>query len=275
MSRSERRGFTLIELLVVIAIIAILAAILFPVFAQAREKARSIGCLSNAKQMGTALQMYTQDYDEMLVPWNARLVARLANWDQPLYYWDSLLQPYVKSGAPDRPVGQAVFGGVWRCPSTRNAASYRSYGYSQSLMYGPWPLQNGVSYYRAVSLAVLDAPAQTVFVGDGGRFGRLAPPFWGQTSFDRGGTTSKVPNPGVGSTSSSSLGNNGWEWPDIHNGGANYVFCDGHAKWMKAEVAFPPGMNAVRRIGKPAYKACADYFAATADERAWCLSLSR
>ena len=64
----RRKGFTLIELLVVIAIIAILAAILFPVFAQAREKARAISCISNMKQIGTASMMYTQDYDETLVP---------------------------------------------------------------------------------------------------------------------------------------------------------------------------------------------------------------
>jgi prepilin-type N-terminal cleavage/methylation domain-containing protein len=68
--RSLHFGFTLIELLVVIAIITILAAILFPVFAQAREKARSIACLNNAKQMGTAAQMYAQDYDEVLPAWN-------------------------------------------------------------------------------------------------------------------------------------------------------------------------------------------------------------
>ena len=60
---AEVKGFTLIELLVVIAIIAILAAILFPVFAQARDKARSVSCLSNERQIGTALQMYLQDYD--------------------------------------------------------------------------------------------------------------------------------------------------------------------------------------------------------------------
>src|SRR5437879_6461586 len=62
----KRRAFTLIELLVVIAIIAILAAILFPVFAQAREKARGAACLSNGKQMGIGLMMYAQDYDERL-----------------------------------------------------------------------------------------------------------------------------------------------------------------------------------------------------------------
>ena len=64
---SRRSGFTLIELLVVIAIIAILAAILFPVFAQAREKARQASCISNQKQLGTGLLMYSQDYDEMLL----------------------------------------------------------------------------------------------------------------------------------------------------------------------------------------------------------------
>src|SRR5260370_24316875 len=67
--RTSGRGFTLIELLVVIAIIAILAAILFPVFAQARDSARQTTCLNNCKQLGTALQMYAQDYDEGLPSW--------------------------------------------------------------------------------------------------------------------------------------------------------------------------------------------------------------
>src|SRR5438128_11689557 len=85
---SAARGFTLIELLVVIAIIAILAAILFPVFAQARAKARAISCLSNMKQAGTAWAMYTQDYDETTLPqlsgagaWYIPLQSYVKNWN--------------------------------------------------------------------------------------------------------------------------------------------------------------------------------------------------
>jgi len=88
---TRRRGFTLIELLVVIAIIAILAAILFPVFARAREAARTSSCLSNTKQLGTATAMYMQDYDGVSFrsPWNA--VGSLPWWD--------LLTPYTKNRA--------------------------------------------------------------------------------------------------------------------------------------------------------------------------------
>src|SRR5260221_6614501 len=103
--RRSRSGFTLIELLVVIAIIAILAAILFPVFAQAREKARATSCLSNEKQMGTAIQMYVQDYDEKLFfyastssPSRSRsgaIVPNAANVN-PVRWWNALM-PYTKN----------------------------------------------------------------------------------------------------------------------------------------------------------------------------------
>src|SRR6266496_4052376 len=111
----RRTGFTLIELLVVIAIIAILAAILFPVFAQARDKARQATCLSNLKQVGLGLAMYNQDYDEKMPSvcswgkaWNhgsaATLCPPLEKAKVPAYFQDFLV-PYVKNE------------GIWYCPS--------------------------------------------------------------------------------------------------------------------------------------------------------------
>jgi prepilin-type N-terminal cleavage/methylation domain-containing protein/prepilin-type processing-associated H-X9-DG protein len=101
----RRRGFTLIELLVVIAIIAILAAILFPVFAQARSKARGISCLSSIKQWGTASLMYTQDWDERfprffreIAGWNPQAgFSRDTGWNSSGYYWHEAILPYIKN----------------------------------------------------------------------------------------------------------------------------------------------------------------------------------
>jgi prepilin-type N-terminal cleavage/methylation domain-containing protein len=101
----KRRGFTLIELLVVIAIIAILAAILFPVFAQARDKARSASCLSNIKQLGTGIIMYVQDYDEM-TPCHAGDYANFLNSAANQPNWPKGIYPYVKND------------GVFKCPSS-------------------------------------------------------------------------------------------------------------------------------------------------------------
>ncbi|MBC7288325.1 MAG: DUF1559 domain-containing protein [Armatimonadetes bacterium] len=98
-----RRAFTLIELLVVIAIIAILAAILFPVFARAREKARQSSCLSNLKQLGLAFAMYTQDYDERwpIMYWSG-------GWQPAGIYWGGEIAPYVKNSQ------------IFICPSTNH-----------------------------------------------------------------------------------------------------------------------------------------------------------
>ena len=99
--RWRMRAFTLIELLVVIAIIAILAAILFPVFAQAREKARTIACASNLKNLGTAVLMYAQDYDERL-PLSAEAIPT-----PPFFLnWHDIVDPYVKNKQ------------IWLCPSS-------------------------------------------------------------------------------------------------------------------------------------------------------------
>src|SRR5437763_12496182 len=104
-SGRTRRGFTLIELLVVIAIIAILAAILFPVVAQAREKARQTACLNNCKQLGVALMMYASDYDEVLPPAKIgnsppfRHQCADATEGYPLWpaFWMDVIYPYTKS----------------------------------------------------------------------------------------------------------------------------------------------------------------------------------
>jgi prepilin-type N-terminal cleavage/methylation domain-containing protein len=116
----HRRGFTLIELLVVIAIIAILAAILFPVFAQAREQARKTQCLSNGRQLGTAIMMYAQDYDEAIVGWfKIREYAGQPLWER---FWIGMLNPYVKSEVTRPPAGQVYTPGgtpkgLYACPS--------------------------------------------------------------------------------------------------------------------------------------------------------------
>lgn len=101
--RRTQAAFTLIELLTVISIIAILAAILFPVFGQARESARSTACLSNTRQIGQAALLYIQDYDEVLVPWRACPVrtqdgvTACSLPDQVSSLWTNTLQPYLKS----------------------------------------------------------------------------------------------------------------------------------------------------------------------------------
>jgi prepilin-type N-terminal cleavage/methylation domain-containing protein len=106
--RGRSTGFTLIELLVVIAIIAILAAILFPVFAQAREKARQAACLSNVKQIGLAMMQYTQDYDETLPP--SRYAEGTTAWA-----WDYYIEPYAqKAGSTTYGIGKQ---GYLECPS--------------------------------------------------------------------------------------------------------------------------------------------------------------
>jgi len=133
----RQKGFTLIELLVVIAIIAILAAILFPVFARAREKGRASSCLSNCKQMGLAHMMYAQDYDEELVP------AYLGNMPSTYDQWHEFLVPYIQSGQ------------LLACPST--GRSSLGYGINR-LIYR--------SAYSGRKMSEVVYPAETLIIAD-------------------------------------------------------------------------------------------------------------
>jgi prepilin-type N-terminal cleavage/methylation domain-containing protein/prepilin-type processing-associated H-X9-DG protein len=202
----RRRGFTLIELLVVIAIIAILAAILFPVFAQAREKARTITCMNQARQMGTALQMYVQDYDELL--------PRVFTAGPPSRDWTTDLLPYIRTGnlqadsqrvnsalAASRPDLFSAVQPFYQCPSkgpSRDARGFRrGYGYN-------WWL----AVSTPVSLAVIGAPASCLAFGDVfGEVDRLFP--WGSPNSDQ----RFIPEA-------------------RHSNGLNVTFVDGHSKWV-------------------------------------------
>ena len=136
--RAMRRGFTLIELLVVIAIIAILAAILFPVFARAREKARQSSCLSNTKQIMLGVEMYSQDYDEMLVSGVYDLNASAA-WDMGDYTFRSGLLPYIKNAQIFQCASKRMtntFAGNASFPDHSNATGTINAGYA--LNYHHW-----------------------------------------------------------------------------------------------------------------------------------------
>ena len=232
-------AFTLIELLVVIAIIAILAAILFPVFAQAREKARQTACLSNTKQIGTALLMYMQDSDETYPKHYDCIVAKIDNITLqtpndstcPHDTWATMIEPYLKNKD------------VFSCPSrsdilysySRNATTRALSGSYTIMAYGInywlssyyWPAEQ-----PGLTFANISRPADTVWIAETGN-GKdqpgsgaflFYPSYYGgkiaRTStaygFDVKGVPARLTN--------------------RHNDGMNVVWCDGHAKWMRREL---------------------------------------
>ena len=156
-----RRAFTLIELLVVVAIIAILASILFPVFAQAREKARQSACLSNVRQLGLAALLYAQDYDETLPPWrHSSLLYWVGGRDtlsQPLDKTRGLIWPYIKSGA------------LHSCPSYVGEKHLGGTGYGMN------------SLAHAAPLAQIERPSETLLFADAGLPGFPKPGMIGET----------------------------------------------------------------------------------------------
>ena len=201
----QRRGFTLIELLVVIAIIAILAAILFPVFAQAREKARQSGCLSNMKQLGTGFVMYMQDWDERLpggAPYTSRPFAGdwvgMTRWGgpctakQPMRPEDGSLYPYVKNAE------------VFLCPS----ASPQNKGFRLSYAINCYLTAPGKQFNEAQMAATPAGVSGLVLMVD----------------------ESRTLNDGYFCASNAN------DVPEVvHTGGANYLFADGHAKFYRPE----------------------------------------
>jgi len=211
-SKSSRKAFTLIELLVVIAIIAILAAILFPVFARARENARRASCMSNLKQIGLGVMQYTQDYDEKL-PKNAVVYASSvpfesnASYSGATHLWWHEIFPYVKSTQ------------IFICPSSgatwlgdyypKNSAgsSYAPYAYNTNLSGGP-------------SLAAIPQVAVTPMIGDSTYYLMDA---------DHDCASSSTTNPwctsGTNDNSDAPLAR--------HLDTVNMVFVDGHAKSVK------------------------------------------
>ena len=245
MHQTRRNAFTLIELLVVIAIIAILAAILFPVFAQAREKARTSSCLSNVKQQTMGHLMYWQDYDETVMPdqWN----NSNPQWWLGSAYWPQLIQPYTKNWqierCPSEPINPF---GIWDAGSPYgwyyNWMRWPAYGYNWNYLN-----QSDCSVWLPGGYPIVSAkiaqPAGTVLLTDSKYVGTSGGYY----------TSEQVDSPAaIWAPDCCTWSNGGWgvgSWGDDYNfsthptytgpvsirhtEGTNVSFCDGHAKFMK------------------------------------------
>ncbi len=221
-----RRGFTLIELLVVIAIIAILAAILFPVFARAREKARQTSCLSNVKQQMTAFKMYNQDYDGRFP---AVRVRAAAGWTAPngdtatpaWVPWFCGVEPYMKNSQ------------IMNCPSVSlnwdGGASFNNVGYGYNEYFAAWYDKLSGGWRVPINEGQLQFPAESMVIADKGDTGI----YYLDTT-----VTYAWSRPGLDPGTLASDGRADIAL-DRHNEGANCGFADGHGKWFKGS-AIPP-----------------------------------
>jgi prepilin-type N-terminal cleavage/methylation domain-containing protein len=237
-ARRRPSGFTLIELLVVIAIIAILAAILFPVFAQAREKARGIQCLSNAKNIGTAVLMYAQDYDDAILPW-----LTPPGPPRSTRSWVGLSQPYIKNG------GGFPASGIFKCPSFDQNRYLKSADAADCDGDGT-PGSSGLARFLRGDTELYAQYGIVFQMANRVGAGTQANPFYqfpGSLAYpaESGGLTRYLPEiqkvadtvlitdgittfqPGVGWVITA-----GCEAADSHNGGGTHIFLDGHAKWI-------------------------------------------
>jgi len=215
---SCRKAFTLIELLVVIAIIAILAAILFPVFARARENARRASCISNLKQIGLAVMMYTQDYDEMLPPcWNINSTTPPIGSAGTYWQWPNIIYPYTKSAQ------------VYYCPSSSSTASptSKNYGADSQVM----------TPYNGRSLASVESPAQKYMIMDFSEYSA-------DNSYITGTPITNYYLPGKGNGGGVCTSADPAECTTgRHFDGVNMAFADGHVKWLKSSEVVTQAKN--------------------------------
>jgi len=214
-----RRGFTLIELLVVIAIIAILAAILFPVFAKAREKARQSSCLSNIKQLSLGMLQYVQDYDEMFM--QCRFPNGQDNVPSPMDgslispTWSEVIYPYVKNSQ------------VYRCPS--DSARPTTFGAAGTNRGHVWSYGRNMGYFNGTKanisnpypMASFQAPSETIMIMEANGCSRPGPR---GTAFPADGGTSVDTAMYAYNTATITF---------RHNDGLNLSYYDGHCKWSK------------------------------------------
>jgi prepilin-type N-terminal cleavage/methylation domain-containing protein/prepilin-type processing-associated H-X9-DG protein len=225
--QNRRSAFTLIEILIVIAIICLLAAILFPVFARARESARRASCQSNLKQLGLAYTQYTQDYDEWLVP-------QWVGGGSTIRYWPALVQPYIKNTQ------------IYLCPSERRRGNRSvaqvgggntNYGYNRTVQPdGPAAGSNSLGGEGSASsftpgrvhtLAAVEDAAGTIMFGDAVTWDSGSPPYAGGDYY--GNDT-----PFLGWFATNPTTDRQSYYPDPrHLEGSNFVFVDGHVKWFK------------------------------------------
>jgi prepilin-type N-terminal cleavage/methylation domain-containing protein/prepilin-type processing-associated H-X9-DG protein len=239
-----RRGFTLIELLVVIAIIAILAAILFPVFAQAREKARQTSCLSNMKQLATSVLMYTQDYDETFVAQGEPNANNGWGWQMT---WIFHVQPYMKNydviRCPSDPHQTVSWAGPKHSVIANGVLAWADNGWK---MVGVINASRSWFDMTPRAMAGVGLPAETIMLAERHKMqpqswmttmeGAFSP--WATVLMNADGVDAGNSMPG----NKQGAANTMWQAPDPssdggiatqHSGMANFAFSDGHVKAMK------------------------------------------